>query len=385
MSGEVKAAIIGAVIAGVFTLAAAFVPQVREIPTVVAGWVGRPARPAVASHVYVAGFLSNNKPNEIVPAYWKDGNLRRLPLGRSTNTYGLVNDVAADRSGNVYFVGSIGSSESSAVPCYWQGETLKTLPLPQGSTAGAAYAVTVDSSGTVLIAGRVLDSTSSQQLVCWKKDVPSVLPSSQGRKNDSWIGLAVDHAGAVYVSGDVSSDGRLTSFYWRDGGIANLDEAGLPPPVSTNGIAVDRDGSVYVAGNAGPASANHFLQAPFYWRNRTSVTRLTEGLSKGDAYAIKTDGEGNLYILGNAAFSATSVGPTAAVPVYWKNDGLHPLALLSPDEQGSANDVAVDPAGNVYVSGSILGGAVYWKNDSRFALGAGSYGFGQATGIAITY
>jgi len=193
-------------------------------------------------------------------------------------------------------------------------------------------------------------------------------------------GVAVDPAGYVYVAGTTEGglDGNglvgtsdfFVTKYTSTGGKVWIQQLGVAgQDTHATGVAVDPDGNVYVSGdtNGGlPGNALIGTHDIFVTRYSTTGTRVwikqlgvsgriteSHGVAvdpSGNAYvAGKTDGglDGNI-LTGNADLFVTKVSSTGSI--VWTR------MLGASAKETSAEGVAVDPAGNVYVAGYTDGG-----------------------------
>ncbi|MEI6950213.1 SBBP repeat-containing protein [Paraflavisolibacter sp. H34] len=173
--------------------------------------------------------------------------------------------------------------------------------------------------------------------------------------------IAVDAAGNVYVTGSSS-----VSVSTRDYATIKYNAAGVQQWVKfyngtgnasdgATAIAVDAAGNVYVTGSSQGLGFFNFDYATIKYDaagNELWVRRYSSAGSSADrATAIGVDGAGNVYVTG-AAFS-TSADHSDYATVKYDAAGTEQWVRVY-DGTGSndgANDLAVDNAGNVYVTG----------------------------------
>jgi hypothetical protein len=238
-----------------------------------------------------------------IPSYDKSESLVIDPvLSYSTYLGGSATDagigVAVDSSGNAYVTGT---TESSNFP---------TLNPIQSANAGSAdvFVAKLNSAGNALVYSTYLG----------------------GSGLDQGNGIAVDSSGNAYVTGVTmnSPDFPTVSPLPQACGVLNLQEvfaAKLNPAGSALvystcigggtglGIAVDSSGNAYLTGDAGPGFPT------------INAFQPTFGGQPSDAFVAK------LNAAGNALLYSTYLGGTG-------------------DDRGNA--IAVDSAGNAYVTGS---------------------------------
>jgi hypothetical protein len=185
-----------------------------------------------------------------------------------------------------------------------------------------------------------------------------------GNNYDSANAMAVDGSGNVYVTG----------FATRTNGSADYatlaySSAGMPLWTNwyngsgngdnlANAIAVDSSGNVYVTGFSYGTNGSYDYATVAYssagaplWTNRYNGP----GNNSDYANAVAVDGSGNVYVTGSSVGSgsgddyATVAYSSAGVPL-WTNRYNGPG-----NNSDSANAVAVDTNGNVYVTGFSVG------------------------------
>lgn len=176
--------------------------------------------------------------------------------------------------------------------------------------------------------------------------------------------MDVDDAGNVYVSGySAGADGLL------DYATVKYDSTGLQQWVARyNGpandydiataVAVDDSGNVYVTGESvGPGSSFDYATIKYDSAgNQQWVARYNgPGNAVDEGTAIAVDGAGNVYVTGNSVGSGT--GPDYAT-IKYNADGQQQWVARY-NGPGNAEDVPValelDSSGNVYVTGHSFG------------------------------
>jgi hypothetical protein len=240
-----------------------------------------------------------------------------------------------------------------------------------------AHAIATDDSGNVYVTGQSQDATcddydyvtmkydpSGSQLWVQRYDGP-------GNSNDGASAIAVDGSGNVYVTGYSVGSGTnydyTTIKYDHNGN--QLWVQGYNGPGNdwdrAWAIAVDGSGNVnitgYSYGTAGGAMNSDYATIKYSsFGNQLWVQRYN-GPTNGDdyAYAIATDGSGNVYITGT---SWGGWGSDYCTIKYSPNG--NQLWVKRYNGPGNSNDdafaVAVDGSGNVYVTGRSMGsGTIY--------------------------
>jgi hypothetical protein len=283
-------------------------------------------------------------------------------LGGSGNDWG--NGIAVDAAGNAYVTG------------YTQSRNFPTVVGPDTSFNGdnafsEAFVAKVNPSGSALVYAGFLGGSS----------------------NEEGYNIAVDAAGNAYVTGYTHSRdfpvvvGPSTSF--KGGGdafVAKVNPEGTALVYAGFlggsridqgfGIAVDADGNAYVTGRTesrdfptvvGPdTSFNGFSDAFVVKVNPSGTALLYAGFLGGrdcwdGGFGIAVDAAGNAFVTGYTCSSdfpvvgsdtsnkgyndvfVAKVNPSGAALLY--------ASLLGGSLSDGGNDIAVDAAGNAYVTG----------------------------------
>ncbi len=229
-----------------------------------------------------------------------------------------------------------------------------------GNTLKSPNAVRVDAARNIYIAGSGTDNAFKitpagviTEIIDWTGDGAGNILNEPG-------GLAVDTAGNVYVGGFFSHN----AFKITPAGVITeiIDSTGDGAGnvlIKTIAIAADAAGNVYVAGWG---SDNAFKITPPYGAvNATEIIDST-GDGAGNVLdlptAIAVDAAGNVYVSGNVSNNVFKITPpygaaNATEIIDITGDGAgNPL--------WNAGGIAVDGAGNVYVAG--------WVSDNVFKI-----------------
>jgi uncharacterized delta-60 repeat protein len=188
---------------------------------------------------------------------------------------------------------------------------------------------------------------------------------------DKPSGIAVDASGNVFVTGTSPSAGFGTEDYatikynssgdqvwvkWYNGTGSGLDYA--------YAIAVDAAGNVYVTGGSWGIGTNFdYLTIKYNSAGDTVWTRrYNSGGSKLDkAYAIAVDAAGNVYVTGASEGTVSAHGifeDYATVKYSPTGVELWVARYNGPASDGDfASSIALDASGNVYVTGTSDGGS----------------------------
>jgi pimeloyl-ACP methyl ester carboxylesterase len=174
-----------------------------------------------------------------------------------------------------------------------------------------------------------------------------------GNGYDGTTALVVDSVGNVYVTGESSGD-YLTIRYDTNGNqlwTARYNGPGNGNDIATT-LAVDSVGNVYVSGYSTGSGSNYDYATIKYDPNGNQLwVARYNGPENGpdSATAIAVDTAGNAYVTGNG------VHPTT---IKYDTNG-NQLWVAPYTVAGSATAVAVDQLGSVYVTGNSYGGPSY--------------------------
>jgi len=195
--------------------------------------------------------------------------------------------------------------------------------------------------------------------------------------NDYAYGVATDSSGNVYVTGTTyweldgnTSAGKADLFvvkynssgtwqWTKQNGTDRYDEA--------RGVATDSSGNVYVTGytegglDGNTSAGNSDLFVVKY--NSSGTKQWTNQLgssSRDSANGVATDSSGNVYVTGTTYWELdgnTSAGKADLFVVKYNSSGTKQWTKqLGTSSDDRANGVATDSSGNVYVSGVTYGG-----------------------------
>jgi uncharacterized delta-60 repeat protein len=179
-----------------------------------------------------------------------------------------------------------------------------------------------------------------------------------GSNYDYANGIAVDGAGNIYITGRTSSfgagqdDAFITKYDSTGTSLLNITWGGSYSD-SGNDIVVDGAGNIYITGYTSSFGAGYYdAFIAKYDSAGTSLLNITWGGSNGDfANDIVVDGAGNIYITGSTySFGA---GQYEAFIAKYDSAGTSLLNITRDGSDGdSGHDIALDGAGNIYVTGS---------------------------------
>jgi hypothetical protein len=233
-----------------------------------------------------------------------------------------------------------------------------------------ATAIAVDSEGNVYVTGRSQGSGTDYDYATIKYDKNGVQQwvSRYNYNNgvDGAAAIAVDSAGNVYVTG--RSQGSGTDY---DYATIKYDKNGVQQWVSrynyNNGvdeataIALDSAGNVYVTGRSqGNGTGFDYVTIKYGTSlgQELWASRYDNKINGADeATAIALDTQGNVYVTGRSQGSTTgldylTIKYDSAGKLVWR------VRYNNSDKNGAdeAAAIALDSAGNVYVTGRSQGG-----------------------------
>ncbi len=296
--------------------------------------------------------------------------------GNSTdNPYAL----AVDDSGNVYVTGysftGAQNPDYATVKYDSQGNELWAARYAGPGTAAQdfAEAIAVDTFGNVYVTGGSDGSGTGRDYATIKYDPEGaeiwVARYNGPRNNQDWAhAIAVDGAGNVYVTGD-SGGGIVRDYatikYDREG--AELWVARYNGPAdlldAAAALAIDAAGNVYVTGKSIGIDTVYDYATIKYDRDGAElwVARYDGPGNHWDwAAAIAVDSSGYVYVTGDSRDSA-ELANYATIKYDPEGTELWVARYSGPEDAGGyAHAIAIDGAGQVYVTGEG------WRSDEQY-------------------
>jgi uncharacterized delta-60 repeat protein len=351
-------------------------------------WVARYNGPGNGSDVATAMALDAEGNVYVTGSSWRDGtsgDYATIKYDTDGNTLGIkryngpangwdyANAVALDVNGNVYVTGSsrgIGTEYDYATIKYdTAGEDLWVARYNgPGNYDDNAIAIALDAAGNVYITGYSYGSGTS-----YDYDYATIKYDTAG--NELWVAryngpanrsdyanaVALDVNGNVYVTGEsfgMDSTNYATIKYDTDGNelwVARYNG----PEGGTNGagsIALDADANVYVAGESWGGETQYDYAAIKYDTdgNELWVARYNgPGNGIDGASAMALDAAGNVYVTG-----ASKGNSLDYATVKYDTDGNELWVARYNGSRSSvdwAEAISLDADGNIYVTGSSRG------------------------------
>lgn len=332
--------------------------------------------------------------------------------------------VAVDASGNVYVAGNyadtvafgntskIAPAERDAfVAKYNNNGVLQWVQTLASTGPSEAFAVKVDASGNVVVTGTYGGTATfgSTTKTAVGNDIFIVKYNTNGVFQ--WVktieyfvffpSLALDNSGNVYITGgftntitiETTSRTSLGSFdmmlakFGSDGSLQWLQSAGGTGQDMGTKLATDAAGNVYVTGHLyytetfGGLSVvrkgeTDMFVAKYNASGAIQWVQTAGGSYPDNAEGIALDAAGNVYVTGffqnNASFGTinktTNGGPDVFIVKYDNNGSFLDVQTFGGGEGDFVKGIAVDNAGSVYVTGAF-GGTISFGNISKTGLG----------------
>jgi uncharacterized delta-60 repeat protein len=332
-----------------------------------------------AGNVYITGFSGNaeeDPDNDYVTIKYNVTGAQQWAAvfaGPGTDQGGGANDLVLDAAGNVYITGGISiESETDYATIKYNTNGVQqwvaTYDGP-GNNYDIANGIGIDDNGNVFITGLSrLDGPGNGDYATIKYNASGGKkwlkryngPSEQKGDHDFATALAVDDNGNVHVTGGIRKN--ITGFdyttykYDEDGDREwkkTYNGLGTGPDEASD-ITLDAQGNVYVTGRSdGLGTSLDFATIKYGADGDTKWSKRYNGPGNGfdQATAIAVDAAGNVYVTGTSAGTGTSSDYTT---IKYDNNGNTQWIRRYNGPGNSfdhATDIGVDNAGNVYVTG----------------------------------
>ena len=322
-------------------------------------------------NVYVTGsiFAPNGLPDYATVKYSSSGDMlwERLYNGPG-DSWDAAHDLALDASGNVYVTGV------SDGPNFFDYVTIKYSPSgteewiarynDPANSEDCATALAVDGSSNVYVTGWSGGSGTFYDYATVKYSPSGTEEwvaryNGPGNTKDIARDVAVDGSGNVYVTGD-SGEGSINL---SDYVTVKYNPSGVEQWAArydnlydyATALGVDGSGNVYVTGYSYALGTFYDYLTIKYDANGAQrwVDRYHGGVGDDFAYALAVDAAGNVYVTGESVGAGT--GADYATVKYSTRGRRHWAARYDSPHPGvaadRANAIVVDASGNVYVTG----------------------------------
>lgn len=234
------------------------------------------------------------------------------------------------------------------------------------------HSVAVDRSGNVYISGQTSGNLGGDNAGRTDAYLAKLSPSGDrlwvqqfGGAYDDWAAdVAVDDAGSVYVSGhdvvDVQTGSQaFVTKYDSDGAEVWSLRTDAGHSAASNSVAVDGFGNVYISGRRSDQVLNRNAFVTKYDPTGGELwTRQFDASQDDLAFSVAVDQAGNAYITGATwgDLAGTNAGIEDAFVAKLNPDGEELWTRqIGTSDWDKSYDVAVDHRGNAYISGRTQG------------------------------
>ncbi|UOG73189.1 SBBP repeat-containing protein [Hymenobacter tibetensis] len=327
-----------------------------------------------AGNAYVTGHsegLSNNTAATL--KYSTGGQLLWTALYTGFNNGVQATGLALDAAGNAYVTGSARRNNddfdyttlkyaSASGQQLWQAHYSGP-----GSSTDQASRIALDVAGNVVVTG-TSGSGSAADYVTVKYTGTTGQPLWEARYNgpangeDQATGLAVDAAGNVYVTGrsvGSSASYDYATIKYASASGQQLWQARYSGPNALSDVAaaltVDVAGNVYVTGTSRSNSSNDYTTLKYAGSSGQQLWEVRYngvGIADDHATAVAVDGAGNVYVTGSSTGGLTNsydyatlkyAQPSGKLARVGEGVPQTALALLAPSLNSSKHQLAVYP------------------------------------------
>jgi len=333
-----------------------------------------------AGNVYVTGgsYSSSNHRDFVTVKYNNSGVQQWFVTYNGTVNYDdYVSDIVVDDAGNVYIVGSTNCTGINSDCIVIKYNTVGVQQwiavynnIDNGNDAGNAIAL--DNLGNVYVTGDSDFNVTSLDYLTIKYDNNGVQQwvSTYSGSSSGWefaYSIAVDNSGNVYVTGQSGgANENIATVKYNSSGIQQWVDSynGITGRADVgNTIAIDNEGNVYVTGYADYNDWTNTCDIITIKYNNLGAREWValyngDGNVQDQANAIALDTAGNVYVTGFTDYATPGVSPSDYVTIKYDSNGVQKWVMKyngTANSGDTAYDIAVDDVGNVFVTGSSAG------------------------------
>jgi len=287
--------------------------------------------------------------------------------------YDEARSLVVDASGYVTSSGiitGISSGKDMGVVRYNSAGTVHWSATHNGTANGddKVNASVVDASGNIYVTGVAVNTSSGADFATIKYNSTGVrqwvaLYNGTGNGSDEARSIAVDNSGNVYVTGSSRGPAGMdyaTVKYNSNGTQQWVQRYNGPLNAADDAysLALDGSGNVYVTGSCtGNTSGLDYTTVKYNSSGAFQWASIFNGSGNMSdvAAALKLDAAGNVYVTG---WSSRTVSDIEYVTIKYNTSGVQQW-IGRYNGSGNAEDMAtalaLDAAGNIYVTGSSVG------------------------------
>ena len=320
-----------------------------------------------AGNAYIAGVQSpESEPNLVTIKYGPTGAQAWVRIYGESGVSEYPTDIDVDASGNVYVYGYTGTVAQSDLVLFkfdsaGVQQWMRTFDAALHDYPGRA---TVDGAGNIFLTG-VRASPSSSQFLTLKYDPAGnllwsrVYPGGgQVASGDTMSDVAVNASGEVYVTGAFYAPGGFSTFVIKyDSNGALLWSATYPSALYAQRIVLDDLGNVYVGTTGGGVPPSEMLVLKYNPTGALLWARAYDspGSVSDNLNDMAVDSAGNVYLTGTSAGNAAN----DIVTVKFNAEGTKQWVSRYNNHVANSHDfargIAVDSSGSVYLGGYTYG------------------------------